>query len=135
MATMDLPQPDINETSRPYWDALREGRLLVQHCRCGNVWLPARRHCPACLSPEVSWQAASGRGRLLSWVVYHQAYHPAFESRLPYHVALVQLAEGPRLLTNLTDPNEALVADAPVELDVQWEGDLALARFRLSAQP
>jgi uncharacterized OB-fold protein len=76
---------------------------------------------------------ASGRGRIVSWVVYHQAYHPAFESRLPYNVTMVQLDEGPQLLTNVTDSNEALVAEAAVELNVQWEGDVALARFRLSA--
>lgn len=128
---MDMPRPEINETSRPYWDALREGHLMIQRCHCGHAWLPARRHCPSCLGREVRWERASGRGRLVSWVVYHQAYHPAFEGRLPYNVALVQLHEGPRLLTNITDPNDALAPDAPVELHVQWEGDLALARFRL----
>jgi hypothetical protein len=48
-------------------------------------------------------------------------------------VALVQLAEGPSLLTYVVDPNDALVADAPVELKIEWEGDAALARFRLAA--
>ena len=79
---------------------------------------------------------ASGRGRLVSWVIYHTAYHAAFENRLPYNVSLVELQEGPRLLTNIVDANEApnftLVADAPVELKIEWEGDVALARFRLA---
>jgi uncharacterized OB-fold protein len=132
---MDAPQPDINETSRPYWDALREGHLVVQRCANGHAWLPARKHCPACLSADVRWERASGRGRIVSWVVYHHAYHPAFEGRLPYNVALVQLDEGPRLLTNITDPNDALSPDAAVELNVQWEGAVALARFSLSAAP
>jgi uncharacterized OB-fold protein len=130
---MDLPQPDVNDTSRPYWDGLREGRLMIQRCDCGHAWLPARTHCPSCLSPDVRWERASGRGRIVSWVVYHQAYHPAFESRVPYNVTLVKLDEGPQLLTNVTDANDALAADAPVELNVQWEGDVALARFRLSS--
>ena len=129
---MNMPKPDINEVSRPYWEALRQGHLVVQHCNCGHVWLPARRHCPACLSPDVRWERASGRGRLLSWVVYHTSYHAAFEARLPYNVSLVQLEEGPRLLTNIVDPNESLAADAPVELKVEWEEDVALARFRLA---
>jgi len=129
---MNMPKPDINEVSRPYWDALREGHLVVQRCNCGHAWLPARRHCPACLSPDVRWERASGRGRLLSWVIYHTAYHPAFEARLPYNVALVQLEEGPRVLTNIVDPNESLAAEAPVELKVEWEEDVALARFRLA---
>ena len=130
---MDLPKPEPTELSRPFWNALREGKLVFQRCGCGHAFLPARSHCPACLRPDPLWERASGKGRLVSWVVYHTAYHPAFESRLPYNVALVQLAEGPRLLTNIVDPNEALVADAPVELKIEWEGDAALARFRLSA--
>ena len=129
---MDSPKPEITELNRPYWDALRAGQLTFQRCGCGHAWLPARRHCPACLRPDPVWERASGRARLLSWVVYHTAYHPAFERRLPYNVALVELQEGPRLLTNVVGPDEALVADAPVELQVEWEGDVALARFRMS---
>jgi uncharacterized protein len=128
---MDMPKPEPTEVSRPYWDALREGHLVFQRCDCGHAWLPARRLCPACLQPAVRWERASGRGRLISWVVYHTAYHPAFESRLPYNVALVELEEGPRLLTNMVDANERLRGDATVELQVGWDGDVALARFRL----
>ena len=129
---MDLPKPDITDLSRPYWDALREGHLVIQRCDGGHSWLPGRRHCPHCLSPRLRWERASGAGRLVSWVVYHTAYHPAFESRLPYNVALVELDEGPRLLTNIVDGNDALEADAQVQLKVEWEGDVALARFRLA---
>ena len=130
---MDLPKPEPTELSRPFWEALRDGHLVFQRCGSGHAFLPARRDCPACLRPDAQWERASGKGHLVSWVVYHTAYHPGFESRLPYNVALVELAEGPRLLTNIVDPNEALVADAPVELKIEWEGDAALARFRLSA--
>ena len=131
---MDMPKPEPTELTRPYWDALREGHLVFQRCGCGHAFLPARRHCPACLQPGPRWERASGRGTLVSWVVYHTAYHPAFESRLPYNVALVELSEGPRLLTNVVAPNDDLAADASVELKVEWEGDVALARFRLSSQ-
>ena len=130
---MDLPKPEPTELTRPFWDALRDGHLVFQRCGNGHAFLPARHHCPACLRPDPQWERASGKGRLVSWVVYHMAYHPAFESRLPYNVALVELAEGPHLLTNVVDPNEALVADAPVELKIEREGDTALARFRLAA--
>jgi uncharacterized OB-fold protein len=132
---MNMPHPEPTALTRPYWDALREGHLVFQRCdACGHAWLPPRRHCPACLKPEPTWEQASGAGRLVSWVVYHTAYHPAFESRLPYNVALVELSEGPRLLTNVVAPNDDLAADASVELKVEWEGDVALARFRLSSQ-
>jgi uncharacterized OB-fold protein len=129
---MDMPKPEPTELTRPYWDALREGHLVFQRCACGHAFLPARRHCPACLGDSLRWERSSGRGRIVSWVVYHTAYHPAFQSRLPYNVALVELDEGPRLLTNVVDPNDALRADARVELQIEREGDVALARFRLS---
>jgi uncharacterized OB-fold protein len=128
---VDLPKPEITELNRPYWDALREGRLMFQRCGCGHAWLPARRECPSCLRPGAHWECASGRGTLLSWVVYHTAYHPAFAERLPYHVALVQLEEGPRLLTRIADGHGRLSGDAPVELQVGWEGEVPLATFRL----
>lgn len=135
---MDLPQPEITELSRPYWQALREGRLVFQRCSCGHAWLPARRECPSCLQalpPGGGWTTAAGGGRLISWVVYHTAYHPAFESRLPYHVALVELDEGPRLLTRIVDGHESLQGNEPVDFQVAWEGDLALAVFRRRRPP
>lgn len=126
----EFPKPEITELNRPYWDALRLGHLVVQRCACGHVWLPARRECPSCLQPGATWQRVSGRGRLHSWVVYHTAYHPAFANRLPYAVALVELDEGPRLLAGVIDEAAQLRADARVELQVRWEGELALPAFR-----
>lgn len=127
---METIKPEITELNRPYWDALRNGCLMVQRCTCGHAWLPARCHCPECLKPDPVWERVSGRGTLISWVVYHIAYHPAFKDRLPYNVALVQLEEGPRLLTNIVDDNDSLIANSAVELQIEWEGDTALARFR-----
>lgn len=136
---VELPTPEVTDLNRPYWQALREGRLQFQRCGCGHAWLPARHECPRCLQPGARWETASGRGTLVSWVIYHTAYHPAFADRLPYDVALVALAEGPRLITNIVGGPAALAAvttaDAPVALQVAWEGDTALARFRLLDPP
>lgn len=131
----ELPMPQVDDRSRPYWEGLAQGTLLYMHCRaCGNNWLPARDACPACLARELEWRPSAGRGRIVSWVIYHVAYHDAFKDRLPYDVTLVQLDEGPRLLTNIVDSRggAALRPDAPVVLAVQREGDIALARFRLA---
>lgn len=134
MNTIEYPQPEVNELNRPHWDGLQQGRLMFQRCGgCGHAWLPARAHCPRCLAPEPRWEAAGGLARLLSWVVYHAAYHPAFESRLPYNVSLVELQEGPRMLTNVLAPHEQLRAEAELQLQIEHEGELALARFRLVA--
>ena len=128
----ELPTREITDLNRPYWEALERGELHFQRCECGHAWLPARHECPACLRANHRWERASGGGTLLSWVVYHTAYHPSFADRLPYHVALVELAEGPRLLTRLLDDNDRLRGDAPVELAVTRENDVPLATFRLS---
>ena len=130
---METPRPEHDDLTHPFWEALRQGHLAFQRCACGCALLPARRFCPACLSSQLSWERAGGSGILLSWVVYHTAYHPAFEAKLPYNVALVQIDEGPRLITNIVDPLDQLVGNARVQLQVEWEGDTALARFRLAA--
>lgn len=127
---MDFPLPVPHQLSEPYWQALEQGHLVFQRCQCGNAWLPARKFCPDCLQADWRWTKATGNGRLVSWVVYHTAYHPAFASRLPYNVALVALDEGPRLITNMVDPSESLRPDCRVELCVQREQGVALARFR-----
>ncbi len=132
---MSFPAPEINDLNRPYWDGLAAGELRHQHCSsCGNNWLPARDACPTCLAPDPAWKPASGRGHVVSWVVYHKAYHDAFADRIPYDVTLVELDEGPRLLTNVVDSDagRALFVGAPVELAIERECDLALARFRLA---
>jgi uncharacterized OB-fold protein len=94
--------------------------------------LPARAECPNCLHPELQWQPASGAARLISWIVYHHAFHPAFASRLPYTVAVVELAEGARLVTNIvgTDDPETLRIDMPLLLTIEHVEGVALPRFR-----
>lgn len=125
-------KPERTPLNTPYWDALQEGRLLFQRCiACRHPWLPVRSECQRCLSPEWTWEEAVGRGRVVSWVVFHRAYHPEFEARLPYNVAVVELEEGPRLITNLVGDLGGLEGDVPVRLRIEREGDVALTRFEL----
>ncbi len=127
---MAIPLPEKTALTAPYWEALEQGHLVFQRCACGHAFLPPRQLCPNCLGAALRWERASGRGRLVSWVVYHVAYHESFAARLPYNVALVELDEGPRLLTNMLDDPQDLVGDARVELRVEREEGFALARFR-----
>lgn len=130
---MDFPRPELTPLSQPYWDALHQGRLTFQRCRhCGNAWLPARSECPRCLAAEWDWTDASGKGRVISWVNFHHAYHEAFRERLPYNVALVELDEGPRLITNIVNPEAGLAVERKVELKIENEHEVALARFALT---
>jgi uncharacterized OB-fold protein len=126
---------EIDKIEAAYLAGLSEGRLLLQVCACGHAWLPPREACPACLAARWTWQAASGSGRLKSWVVYHTAFHESFRDRLPYNVALVELDEGPRMITNVVADNARLTADARVRFVASREGDgtsnTVLARFEL----
>jgi uncharacterized protein len=123
---------DHDDLTIPFWNALRAGRLEFQRCReCSAAWLPPQAQCPNCWKAAWDWEPASGSGRLISWVIYHRAYHPAFIDRLPYNVAVVELKEGPRVLTNIVSGAREFTIDAPVELRIEREGDLALARFAI----
>lgn len=118
----------------PFWQAVEQGRLTFQRCRaCGHAWLPERQACPVCWTADSDRETASGKARVVSWVVYHVAFHPAFEGRLPYNVAIVELAEGPRMVTNLVNLEgwAGAVADAPAELVIQEDFGRRIPRFRL----
>lgn len=131
---MSFPVPEITDLNRPYWEGLKAGVLRFQKCTaCGNSWLPARAACPECLSGNVGWQQAKGEGTVKSWVVYHHAYAEHLKSQIPYDVTIVELDEGPRLLTNITnsDAGRALRSGQRVTLDIEVVEGVALARFRI----
>jgi uncharacterized OB-fold protein len=125
--------PERTAVNGPYWDALSAGHLTYQKClACGHAWLPPRSECPACLGDQWQWTPAAGGARLISWVVYHTAFHAAFKDRLPYNVAVVELDEGPRLISNvvgITD-HEALKIEQRLTLVVEKEGATSVPRFR-----
>lgn len=126
---------DRNDPPAAYWRTIAAGRLAFQRCgACGHAWLPPRTECPRCWSPDWSWQDASGEGKLISAVVYHTAFHEAFKERLPYNVAVVELAEGPRLVTNIVGPFDAasVALDVPVRIVFEHDHDRMLPRFRLA---
>ncbi|MHB1809540.1 MAG: Zn-ribbon domain-containing OB-fold protein [Solirubrobacteraceae bacterium] len=130
---IDLPEPSplLAEHRR----ALGEGRLVFQRCRkCGNAWLPPRERCPRCLADSWDWEQSAGRARVVSWVVYRRAYHPAFADRVPYNVIVAGLDEGPRLISNVVgiEAGDGLFLDAPLLLAPEREGEVPVARFRLA---
>jgi uncharacterized OB-fold protein len=96
------PEPRPAPESVPYWEAAKQHRLELPKCEaCGGHWFPPSRTCPHCLSANVSWSPVSGRGKVFSFVIFDRVYHPSFEEEVPYVVALVELDEGPRLLSNV----------------------------------
>ncbi|TCT04994.1 Zn-ribbon domain-containing OB-fold protein [Aquabacter spiritensis] len=89
------PAPDRTPETAAYWDAARDGRLLLRGCRaCGQVHHYPRTLCPFCFSADTEWRVASGRGTIYSYSVMHRAAEP-------YAVAYVRLDEGVTVMTNL----------------------------------
>ncbi|MCX4738461.1 Zn-ribbon domain-containing OB-fold protein [Streptomyces antibioticus] len=104
----DLPEAD--GFTRAYWDAAAEGRLLIRRCGdCGRAHHYPREFCPYCWSESVTWENASGRATLYTWSVVHRNDLPPFGERTPYVAAVVDLAEGPRMSTELVDVREPQV--------------------------
>jgi len=134
MTTETLPHPELTDTNKPFWEGLKKGVLSYQHCKvCNHSWLPARSECPNCLEVDWKWTPATGRARLISWVVYHVAYHPAVAKKLPYNVAVVELDEGARLITNITGVQdmESLRIEQALVLSIEEEDGWSLPRFKV----
>ncbi|WP_375173284.1 Zn-ribbon domain-containing OB-fold protein [Pseudooceanicola sp.] len=108
---------DRSGAAAAYWAAMDDRRLMFQRCRaCGSAQLPPREECTSCLSPDLAWEEASGDARLVSWVVYHRAYHEGLADDVPYVVAVVELAEGVRLISNIPGDGAGLRIDMPLRL-------------------
>ncbi|MFI2211972.1 Zn-ribbon domain-containing OB-fold protein [Streptomyces sp. NPDC020141] len=107
-ASATCATPEIDAFTRPYWEAAGAGRLLVRRCRaCARAHHYPREFCPYCWSDEVDWETASGRAVLYTWSVVHRNDLPPFGARTPYVAAVVDLAEGPRMATEVVGWEEA----------------------------
>jgi uncharacterized OB-fold protein len=119
----DLPTPD--DTTRPFWEAAREGRFLIKRCRdCGRAHYYPRPFCPHCWSGAVDWEDASGRASLYTWSVVHQNDLPPWPERVPYVAAVVDLDEGPRVMTNVVECEfERLTIDMALQVTFRQASD------------
>jgi uncharacterized OB-fold protein len=116
-----------------YYDFCRRGELRFQRCTdCGAWRHPPRVLCAACGSPRWAWGRSTGRGRIFTWTVVHQAMSPAFVSEIPYAVIVVETDEGVRVVANLRGAGpEVLRLDLPVEVVFETVDDeLTLPMFR-----
>lgn len=127
---MSLILPVVDDVNRPFWDGCREGELRLQRCSCGELRYPISTVCPRCLSTEYAWEPVSGHGRVFSFTVFRHSYNDGWADRVPYDVAIVELDEGPRLITNVVGiALEELRVDLPVSVVFEPEGDVVLPRF------
>jgi len=126
-----VPIPPIIWDNMGYWEGINRHELVFQRCKeCGTWRHPPRPVCPKCRSFEKEWAPSTGKGAVYSWVTYQESPHPGFKA--PYSVALVEMEEGVRLVSNMVDikPEEISIG-MPVEVVFEdiAEG-LTLPKFR-----
>jgi uncharacterized protein len=127
----DLPTPDLE--TQPYWDAARDSKLLIKRCNaCGRHHFYPRPFCPTCWSDDVEWVEASGDATLYTWSIVHRNDLPPFHEWVPYVTAVVDLVEGPRMMTTVINcDHEAL--EIGMALSVEYRAisdDVTVPVFR-----
>jgi uncharacterized protein len=130
MASKPVPVP--TPETKPFWDGCAAGELRIQRCTdCARPYFYPRPVCPHCGSTDVEWFTASGNATLYSYVINHRPA-PGFEEDTPYAIAVVQLAEGPRMMTSIVGlpaTPEALELDMPLRVRFEQRGDMSLPVF------
>ena len=131
--TRPLPQP--TPETQHFWDGARAGELRLQVCSAGrHTYVPPRPFCPKCSSRDVAATRASGKAKLHSYVIHHRPA-PGFDP--PYAIAVVELAEGPRMMTNIVgcpQTPQALQLDMALEVTYEKQNDeISLPLFKPAA--
>ena len=127
-----LIHSSIDEESKPYWDGLKEEKLLIQYCDdcCTSIFYP-RSICPKCFSEKISWKESSGIGKIYSFTVVHQAFGP-FKNETPFVVGIIELNEGVRMMSRILDKREKIAIDKRVSVVfTRVEDDLFLPYFQV----
>lgn len=133
MTTYSKPLPRPTALSRPFWEGTRQHKLLLQRCRaCGTYRFTPQVLCRSCYSEEYDWVETSGRGKVWSYTVIHRAQTPAFGDDLPYIEAIIELDEGPLMLTDIVGcAPEGVRIDMPVQVDFEHATEeITLYKFR-----
>lgn len=127
------PVPRPTPETQPFWDGANVEQLWIQRCTdCAEHYFYPRHVCPFCGSSKVEWAQASGRATLYSYVINHRPA-PGFDDDAPYPIAVVQLEEGPRMMTTIvgTDPTpDALTLDMALEVAFERREEMNLPVFR-----
>ncbi|HLF31730.1 MAG TPA: Zn-ribbon domain-containing OB-fold protein [Xanthomonadales bacterium] len=127
------PVPVVNTWARPFWDAAKEERLIIQKCAaCGEHVFYPRIACPFCAAETLDWVEASGKGTIYSCTVVESNAPSAFLADMPYVIAVIRLQEGVRMLSNVVgcDPY-SVHCEQPVEVTFEKLNDtFTLPKFR-----
>lgn len=129
---MKKPVPQPTPETQPYWDGAARGELMIQRClTTGQFFLYPRTYSPFVTGGAVEWVRACGQGSLYSYNIVTRPA-PGFEDRAPYALAVVELAEGPRLMTNIVGVDntpENLVLDMALQVTFEERDGFCLPMF------
>ncbi len=127
------PVPKSTPETQPFWDKARERELWLPKCvDSGRVFFPPRMFSPF-TGGAVTWERASGKAKLASFIIVYRP-SPGYEEDAPYIIALAELEEGVRMMTNLpgTPADPALLTiGAPLTVTFEERGDMVLPQFRV----
>ncbi len=130
------PEPEVSRAGAPFWEAARNGKLLIQKCAaCGeNIFYP-RIRCPECHSDSLDWVESSGKGTVYSYSVVYNNAPSGFMADMPYVVAIIRLEEGVQMLSNIVDCSpEDIHCDMPVSVEFRQVGGFTLPLFLPAGQ-
>ena len=133
MAEYKKPLPRPTAASAPFWEATKRHELQIQRCgSCGAHIFYPREVCPECLSSSLQWLKVSGKGMVYSYTIAQAPTHPAFAEDVPYVIAIVELAEGPHLTTNIIGckPEDVRVGMPVVATFDDVTPEMTLVKFR-----
>lgn len=125
--------PRITQEARPYWEGCRRNKLLIQRCLdCGQHQFYPRIYCTRCMGDRIEWIETQGKGHVISYTVVRRAISPAYAGDVPYIVALIQLEEGPTMMSNIIDcePEGAAVGMQVEVVFEKWSDEISVPKFR-----
>lgn len=127
------PVPVPTKETQPYWDGCKQHELRIQKCAiCGHHQFYPRLYCTACMSDQIEWIKASGRAKVLSYTIVYRPVTQAFAGNVPYVVAMVTLAEGPQMMTNIVgcEPEKVHIG-MPVQVTFEdWTEEISIPKFK-----
>jgi len=132
-AARPKPRPVPTLETRPYWDGCKVRELRIQRCTgCGHFQFFPRICCTGCFGEHLEWVTTSGRAKVLSFTVVRRPVSPAFAADVPYVVALVTLAEGPTMMTNIVGcaPERVTIGMEVAVTFEDWTEDIAIPKFQ-----
>ena len=135
MTEYNKPLPEITLLNEPFWEGTKQHKLLLQKCDdCSAFRFTPKEVCPNCTSVSATWTEVSGSGTIYSYSTVHRGPSAGFQEDAPYSVVMVQLAEGPRIISHVIDcsPDDVTIGMAVSVVFEDINPDITLYKFRPS---